>query len=458
LTLNPTTGKLRGVPPSNAIGQNFSFDITATCTTYSENKDTQTYMLSISPAEIKNFTGPSEVFAYQTVLVEFDLTNHGSSAITFSSATFSYTHGVGPTGNVDGQYQAIAAINNPTQIAGNQTETFQYNVSVSQTPTKAPTTSPVTVDLEVGFILNSSPMKTYSSNSIQWACRVWESMPSLPGKRFWSAATVYNDHIYYFGGLDEAGDEKYTIYDFDIVNNSWSASTASMPGKSLWHAAITVNSKIYVIGGSDGISGYRKVFMFNPAVPSMTNIGSLLRERYMCAVASNGSEIFVMGSWQNGSIEMFNLTTNTSTTKTAIPSGNQGRFLNKAVYYNSKYYTFGGSFIDQYDGFDTVYEYDASADSLTLKTKLNHKVTGHGATLMDNYVFCIGGIESYSAGARNYVQRYNLDTFTVADCGVFPEKVYGNSVVTSGKKIYSIGGASSNTASANKNMRMMDFE
>ncbi len=458
LTLNPTTGKLSGVPPSNAIGQNFSFDITATCTTYAENKDTKTYKLSISPAEIENFTGPQEVFAYKTVTVEFDLKNHGTSSITFSNATFSFTHGAGPTGNVDAQYQAIAALNNPTQVGGNKTETFVYNVSVSQTPTKATTTEPVTIDLEVSFELNGSPMKTSSLNQIHWACRLWESMANLPAKRFWSAAAAYDEHIYVFGGLDDAGDVKYTIYDYDISNNSWSTSSVTLPGKSLWHSAVTVGSKIYIIGGSNGTNGYRSVYEFNPSVPSLTNIGSLLRERYMCAAASNGTEIFVMGSWQNGSIEMFNLSTNTSTGKTAAAAGNQGRFLHKAVYYNNKYYTFGGSYIDQYEAFDTVYEFDASADSLTLKTKLNHKVTGHAVALLDNYVFCIGGIESSTTGARNHVQRYNLNTFTVEDCGVFPDKIYGNSAVAVGKKVFNIGGASTNTASANNTTRMIEFK
>ncbi|MCD4656727.1 MAG: putative Ig domain-containing protein [Planctomycetes bacterium] len=457
LTLNPASGNLRGIPPSNAIGQSFSFDITATCSTYAENKDTKTYSLSISPAEIKNFTGPEEVFAYQTVLVEFDLTNHGNSSFSISNDNFSFTHGAGPIGNVDGQYNAIASLSNPTQVAGNTTETFGYHISVSQNPTKASSTMPITVDLEVDFVYSGSPMQTSAPTPVHWACRIWESMPNMPSKRLWGAAAALDDHIYYFGGMDDAGDAKYTIYDFDVVNNTWSTSSVSLRSKSLWHAAVTVGSKIYIIGGNDRINGYNRVYEFNPAVPSITNVGLLLRERYMCAAASNGTEIFVLGSWQNGSIEMFNTLTNTSTGKTATTSGNHGRFLHQAVYYNNKYYTFGGSYIDQYEGYDTVYEFDATADTLTLKTKLNHKVTGHGVTLLNNNAFAICGIASIASGAKNYFQRYNLDTFTVQDCGYYPENLYGNRSVTVDNKIFNIGGASTNTATATYNMRMIEF-
>ena len=251
LTLNPTTGNLSGIPPSNAIGQKFSFNITATCATYAENKDTKMFTLSISPAEIVNFKGPQEIFAYQTVLVEFDLINHGNSSFSVSNSIFRFTSGVGPIGNVDGEYHAIASLNNPTQVAGNTTETFVYNISVNRTPTKASSTTPITIDLEVSFTYGGSPMQTNASTPIQWACRAWESMPNMPGKRFWGAAAACDDHIYYFGGSDDAGGVKVTIYDFDIVNNSWSISPVALPSKSLWHAAVTVGSKIYIIGGTN---------------------------------------------------------------------------------------------------------------------------------------------------------------------------------------------------------------
>ena len=456
LNLNQNTGLLTGVPPTNVTGNRFTFDVTVTCTSNSANSDTQTLSLSITPAEIQNFKGPSEVFPQETVAVTFDVKNHGSAPFTVQSADFTFTQGGGSAGNVNGEYNAIAALNNPSNVSGNSTASFTYNITVVVTPTKASFSSPVSVDMELTFSFSGSPMKTKAPNTITWASRIWETLTNLPGKRFWGAAAAIGTHVYYFGGMDDKQDVKYSIFDYDTATNTWTTLPVTLPAKSFWHDVVVATGKIYIVGGYDKTNGYKNVLEFNPSVPSITPIGTLNKERYMCCVASNGIELFVFGSYKNGSIEMFNLNTKISTNKTAA-ANNYGRYLNKAVYYKNKYYSFGGSYIDQYAGYDTVYEFDPVADSLTQKNSLIHEVTGHSIAQFGNHVYCIGGYGSSTVGATNHFQRYDLDTFTVRSCGLLLDKVYGHSSAVIGDTLYMMGGISTNAASATNICRMMEL-
>lgn len=78
---------------------------------------------------------------------------------------------------------------------------------------------------------------------------VWESLPDMPTKRVYSAATVHGDYLFVLGGCDARGQPLDAVDRYDSKTNKW-LSLKKMPSPRASFTAISLTEeRLVVIGG-----------------------------------------------------------------------------------------------------------------------------------------------------------------------------------------------------------------
>ncbi|PCJ18952.1 MAG: hypothetical protein COB02_09470 [Candidatus Cloacimonadota bacterium] len=252
------------------------------------------------------------------------------------------------------------------------------------------------------------------------------------------SAHLYKNKIYYFGGR-EFGSNRYNTVDvYNINTDTFSINLSGGHGRDA-HVSALINDKVYLFGGlgQNGFEDSIDVFEFLPWRTINTNID---RSNHSSIVTSNGliyiiggenssnlvtnsidiykitstdlilqntyyfnnarknhssilleNNIYIIGG-ENGNtavneIEKFNLSSKTN----SIVSTLETSFISaKSINYLTSIYLFGGLQNDK-----NIYKYSVSQNTLTSESLLlTHARTSFSATLIDDKVYIIGGVNN----------------------------------------------------------------
>jgi hypothetical protein len=167
----------------------------------------------------------------------------------------------------------------------------------------------------------------------------WTTLGSLPVALSSHAVVAGNNTIYVIGGRDDSNIYN-TIYHATINTDgsigSWQTSSVSLPTNLWGHTAVYCNGYIYVAGGSDNTtatSATNKVYRAKvnadntlSAFSTLTDLPSTLNGH---AMVTNGTDIFILGGFQDGGTKVNTVYKSTSgndgslsawTAQTALPT------------------------------------------------------------------------------------------------------------------------------------------
>jgi len=191
-------------------------------------------------------------------------------------------------------------------------------------------------------------------------------------------------------------------------SSSWSSKTTMSSVRSDADV-VAVNGKIYAIGGNNGSSYVSSVEEYDPTTDTWTTRASMptLRQGYAKAVVID-NKVYVLGGTDGASgiknNEMYDPTTNTWTTKASMPihvPENQITSVNGKIY-----------IIDLYGTVRPSYEYDPATNTWTAKAYIPNQRTDDGAiiTVVNNKIYVIGG--SLSGTSLTATDEYDPSTNT----------------------------------------------
>jgi N-acetylneuraminic acid mutarotase len=185
-----------------------------------------------------------------------------------------------------------------------------------------------------------------------------------------------------------------TVEAYDPATNNWTTK-ASMPTARSNVAVATVSGIIYAIGGEASYSPLSTVEAYNPATNAWTTKAAMPTARSEAAAVAVNNKIYVFGG-NNGpygsptflhTVEEYDPTTNTWTTKADMPTG---RAVLAAAGVNGIVYVMGGS-TDGCNGSTVMEAYDPATNSWTTQTSMPTGRGGLAAAAVGAQIYAVGG-------------------------------------------------------------------
>jgi len=177
------------------------------------------------------------------------------------------------------------------------------------------------------FILTAQVLQAQVFQANRWC----SNFPQLPGNGpiYGHASVVLGDTIYVAGGSAN-GTPSATFYRYSIGGNVWTSGNL-MPGPKAGGDLVAARGKIFYIGGGSQSMTVAtpEQFVYNPANGTWSAIASI-----PTSVSGNVAEVYkdsliysLLGGWSSfeRAIQVYNITTNSWSQATQIPSGNGRR-------------------------------------------------------------------------------------------------------------------------------------
>ncbi len=441
ITFDQNTGQISTaeVIADTESGKTFEFEVKIIDQEFSENSDTKTVIIHVG-AYFDGLIVPGELFQEQHLALEFDFVNGRDYLINNFNAATEFTSFNGTPGDRDGEFIVMPSPENAGELEADSSTTFEVTLDVSNMPTKATSSEPVTFTFTFQY---DTPSATITQvYTFEFAVRVWEAVASMPGKQAAGASAIYNNHIYFFGGIDDNYDDAFDIYDYDITADTWSTLPTVLPVGLVLMQAVVVEDKIYIVGGKSNNSGdeYKDIYVFDPAQETIEIYGEMNNERYGMSVVVVDGRLVIMGSEDDRSIEIFDIASKTSEDMTAQLTG--GCFVNQGAYWNGGCYVFAGIPHRHSSAVANVDKYNPSDDTFEAMEPLQLATEEFAGALLGNSFYIIGGYNALSRFAE--VQRYNFEDNTSELCGKFPYKVGDSNASASEDTLYVMGGIDEN--------------
>ncbi len=226
---------------------------------------------------------------------------------------------------------------------------------------------------------------------------------SLPSARYWNAIAPVNNTIYSFGGVSERG--YFQVVDsFGISSGRWD-SAGQLPAYRYNAAACAVGDTVYLIGGlvyagpSQGFTVTNEIDAWDPSTGTLSMRASMMVERSdHQAVALNG-KIYIIGGLGGSpnqgdcspqtSVEVYDPSTNFVVPG---PSLLTARLSFGVAAVNGKIYAIGG--LDPNDtAVSSVEELDPVQNTSTYRQNLPKPRYGCAAVSSGDRIYVIGGVE-----------------------------------------------------------------
>ncbi len=284
-----------------------------------------------------------------------------------------------------------------------------------------------------------------SMNISPWSSRLfastlgnpWQIAAGMPEEKAQFAVANLNGKIYVIGGYsDRSGTAAVynTVYEYDIVTNTWRAR-ANMNTARYGLSAAVVNGRIYAIGGHGASGIVTSVEEYDPAANKWTLKANMPTARYFAGASELNGKIYVAGGL-NGStyynkVEVYDPAANTWTAKKSM---NTQRYGLAVAAVNNKLYAIGGR-----NGaiLNVVEEYDPVTDTWTTKANLPTARYGLGTEAIGNIIYAIGGLNSQYLDT---VEVYSPDTNTWVTKDSKLIKAYMLDAAAVGGKLFVFGG------------------
>ncbi len=313
----------------------------------------------------------------------------------------------------------------------------------------------------VGGFTNSSYSATntiekYNTETNTWI--PWDgSSFQLSLARGWMGASVIDNNIYVFGGMNASTNlynrlEQYVPSEVTLISGMEGADEGAYA-----FASATFDGKIYTFGGNTGpqyssglvTAGTDVVQMNNPSVTDLwVRKASMPTARRYCAAAVVDGIIYVIGgsyranstTFATNKNEAYNPVTNTWTTKASMPVALHGV---SAGVVDGKIYVIGGATISNGAGtrVNTVYMYNPSTDIWTQKASMT--TARETTTVVANgMIYAIGGFNGTapSLNILSSVEKYNPGTNTWSTMASMGTARFGEECMVKDGKIYAMGG------------------
>ena len=437
LTLNQNTGQISSSAAieDSESGKTYEFQIKVIDIGYAGNFDEKTAVIHVD-AYFDAMEFPDELFQEQHFVIESDFVNGFDYLINNFVVTTEFTSFNGTPGDRDGEFTITPDPGSPSEVEAYSSETFVTTFDISATPTKAISTEPVTFTLTFQY---DTPTRTVTQiYTYECAVRIWEAVAAMPAKRAAGASVIYNEHMYYFGGVDELFDDAFDIYDYDIAADTWSTLPAVLPVGMIFMQAVVVEDMIYIVGGMSNNSGdeYKDIYVFDPALGTIEIYGEMNDERYGMSVAVADGKLVIMGGEDDRSIEIFDIALKTSEDMTAQLTG--GCYFNQGAYWDGECYVFAGLHHASSNTVNNVDKYDPENDSIEVMEPLQLATSEFAGALLGNSFFIIGGYNFPSMMSE--VQRYNFEENTSELCGKFPVDISDSNASASDDTLFVMGG------------------
>ncbi len=284
-----------------------------------------------------------------------------------------------------------------------------------------------------------------SQSSISLAQEPWTEKTPMPTARDVLSTSVVDGKIYAIGGGKGLNQPVLsTVEVYDPTTDIWIQKKDMLTGRWLLSTSV-VNGIIYAIGGSPYVTSDSEavstVEAYDPTTNTWTTKTNMPTKRWYLSTSVVGGKIYAIGGGKSNPItalsvvEEYDPATDSWTTKASMPTPRWG--LATSVV-NGKIYAIGGQTAAE-QACTTVEEYDPATDTWTKKADMSGKRTHFSSSVVNGIIYAIGGA-SAPGSCLSRVEMYNpdIDTWTTMTNMPTPRADFGIDTVNG--KIYVIGG------------------
>lgn len=276
----------------------------------------------------------------------------------------------------------------------------------------------------------------------------WTTKAAMTTGRKWAAAVAMGNFIHVAGGVIDGSDTMTDSHEqYDIESDSWT-SKADLPTANMGMAYATDGERMFLFNGYAGFFTWEYNQRTNTWDTSRSRMGTFGERFHQVAVYYDGKVRIFSGMNKNGAIYgdnyVYNLATDQWSGIGAEPSMSNARLAAGIGLIDGVIYVFGGlAGISDLNAnpTDSVEAFDLTAETWTTKTALPAKRYHHAHASLNGYVYAIGGLDN-SGNPQKTVYQYDPsenDWNVLADA---PEVLEGPVAVGAGIDIYLIGGES----------------
>ncbi|MEE9182797.1 MAG: hypothetical protein V3U33_09555, partial [candidate division NC10 bacterium] len=232
-----------------------------------------------------------------------------------------------------------------------------------------------------------------------------------------AAVVAMDEMIYSLGGFHDNGSVTSTISVYDPKQNTL-REVGLFPEPRYWGAAAVAGDKIYYGGGSYRRQHYDEIFEFNPATGATRQVNTLPSATHIFTATSAYGKVYFIGGltprpkFQISDIVDYDPVANTSTVVATFPppSGSGGLEAQTAVTLNGKIYIFNGWDETAVPKFrDEIYEFDPlGGEDAVLVGSLPHKVERGAAAAFNGRAYLFGGVNerlSLNSAITEFIPR-----------------------------------------------------
>ncbi|MEE9174342.1 MAG: kelch repeat-containing protein [Thermoplasmata archaeon] len=227
---------------------------------------------------------------------------------------------------------------------------------------------------------------------------------NLPVAIRFARAVALDGKVFILGGLDDTNSVVSTIQAYDPILNTLH-EVGELREPRYWGAAAVAGDKIYYGGGSYRRQHYDEIFEFDPATGLTRLANTLPRATHIFTATSAYGKVYFIGGltpgpeFQISDIVEYDPVTNTSTVVATFPppSGSGGLEAQTAVTLNGKIYIFNGWDESAAPKFrNEIYEFDPLAgEDAVLVGSLPHKVERGAAAAFNGRAYLFGGVDEH---------------------------------------------------------------
>jgi N-acetylneuraminic acid mutarotase len=283
-----------------------------------------------------------------------------------------------------------------------------HNFWTEKAPMPTPCSCPVGVVDGVLYALGAGPavggaasVAAYNSSADTWTGR-----GAMPTAALVPAVGVVNGVLYMVGGQ---GTNFFSplnaVWAYDPSTGTWT-SKAPMPTSREFLAVGVVNGILYAVGGYDGTNILRTVEAYDPSTNTWTTKAPMPTGRALLGVGVVNGILYAVGGFNGpvfpfpssnvlNSVEAYDPSTNTWTTKAPMPTGLEELAVGVV---NGILYAVGG--ISSNGGVSymlgTLEAYDPSTNTWTTKASMPTSRSDVGVGVVSGILYAVGGCCGFS--------------------------------------------------------------
>jgi len=299
-------------PPTGYTALNESVDIGGRITTLADfPKSFYSTANNLVYANNKVYTIFGELdSAYSDTVYAYDLSSDDWSIESTAPHTARKHNGAV---SFNGSLYSFGGLLSPSDAHSNETLIYDYAQSVwnvGPTIPQALQQIEATVADNTIYLVGGHSGSSNVASFFKWdvlAAADWVALPSLNFGRTQHCATSHQGKVHVFGGLTDGNDQSISALSrevYDPQSGSWTLFN-DLPEHMAAHKCLTLGGRIYLIGGNSGGGDLKRVFEFDPATETYTQLDDYIETLTFPTMATDGKLIFI-NTRANGNFRSLN--------------------------------------------------------------------------------------------------------------------------------------------------------